>query len=50
MQADYGGTLTRLALETVFSRRNGSMPTVLFLLTDGEVSSTLPKLAEIPRY
>lgn len=44
MQADYGGTETRRALNTVFSQRNGGIPTVIFLLTDGEVSSILPKI------
>ncbi|GAA6037833.1 hypothetical protein JCM8097_005062 [Rhodosporidiobolus ruineniae] len=36
MQADFGGTETRSALEAVFEKRKSDRPTAVFLLTDGD--------------
>lgn len=37
MSADYGGTEMNRALQYVFDKRNSGVPTVAFVLTDGEV-------------
>lgn len=38
MEADYGGTEMKAALEAAFSKRAKDRPTNLFVLTDGDVS------------
>lgn len=38
MEANYGGTEIRQALQHVLNSRTTSMPTAVFVLTDGEVS------------
>ncbi len=38
MNADYGGTSIRSALEKVLSSSDTQLPTACFVLTDGEVS------------
>jgi len=40
MQADYGGTELRSALEFVLHSRNSDMSTMVFVLTDGKVRLT----------
>ena len=47
MQANYGGTEIRAALESVFTVRKTDRPTSLFVLTDGDVS--LPPMFSIAR-
>jgi hypothetical protein len=37
MEASYGGTELEAALQKVFNERNRLIPTMLFVLTDGEV-------------
>lgn len=37
MSANYGGTEIRSALSYAFGARNSRIPTVMFVLTDGEV-------------
>jgi len=37
MEADYGGTEIRQALQHIFNCQTSSMPTAVFVLTDGEV-------------
>jgi hypothetical protein len=37
MHANYGGTEIRAALQHVFDQRNSRLPTMVFVLTDGEV-------------
>lgn len=37
MDADYGGTEICSALQLALGSRNSQMPTVVFVLTDGEV-------------
>ena len=38
MDANLGGTAMYAALERIFTSRDGSIPSTIFLLTDGEVS------------
>ncbi|KAF7437223.1 hypothetical protein PC9H_004059 [Pleurotus ostreatus] len=40
MDASFGGTEIRSALKEVFQTRNRTMPTAVFVLTDGEVHNT----------
>jgi hypothetical protein len=40
MSANYGGTEIRSALAFALGARNFGLPTVVFVLTDGEVSNT----------
>jgi len=40
MQADYGGTELRSALEFVLHSHNSDMSTMVFVLTDGKVHLT----------
>ena len=45
MRADYGGTEIRQALQHVLDSTTSSMPTAVFVLTDGEV-----RILHIPSY
>ncbi|KAI0259092.1 von Willebrand factor type A domain-containing protein [Gloeopeniophorella convolvens] len=47
MDANFGGTEIRSALMQVFAYRNVSMPTTVFLLTDGESHDTVDTLATV---
>lgn len=40
MDANYGGTEIRSALDLALKARNFQMPTVVFVLTDGEVHTS----------
>jgi hypothetical protein len=51
MHADLGGTEIESALHSVFNSRNSTIPTSIFLLTDGEVSGhSLNRCAEWHSY
>ncbi|KAF7340086.1 hypothetical protein MVEN_01926700 [Mycena venus] len=47
MTADHGGTEIRSALNAVFSTRNISAPTAVFVLTDGEVTNIDATIADV---